>query len=397
MSVKSKLLKIIIPVLIVLAGGGVMAGLVSSRKAPKKEVKQDPGALVRVMEAKSNDRRFTVKENGTAQPARTVTLIPQVSGRVSEVSPSLVAGGFFRAGDLLFSIEDADYRLAVERAEAVKLRAEYELAKIESQAKVARAEWERLNGNSEKDPNPLVIYEPQLKDARGSLKSAEAALEQARLDLDRTRLFAPFDCIVRSENIERGAYVTPVTSAAVLSGTEEAEIIVPLPLEELRWIKVPNGVNAQEGADASVIMRLGGEEFRWDGALVRSLGEVDQQGRMMRVVVSVRDPYGLSAKKTSRVPLAFGTFVEVSINGRTADNIVTIPRGALRDGSTVWVADKEDKLLIKKVSVLRIEREEAFVTDGLSDGERVVITTIGGAADGMKLRPFSGDAGRAGL
>jgi multidrug resistance efflux pump len=103
-----------------------------------------------------------------------------------------VAGGFFRQGERLFSIEDTDYRLALERAEATRAKAEYELATIESQAEVARVEWERLYEDSGEEPNPLVLYEPQLKNARAALASAGSSVRQAEIDLERTRVRASF-------------------------------------------------------------------------------------------------------------------------------------------------------------------------------------------------------------
>ncbi|MFQ5736476.1 MAG: efflux RND transporter periplasmic adaptor subunit [Thermodesulfobacteriota bacterium] len=398
MSTRSSIIKIILPLVIILVGAGVMAALVKNRPAPKKKVRDDPGALVRVIEVKKADRRVAVKGTGTVQPARSVKVIPQVSGRVRSINPSLVAGGFFRDGEPMFGIDDADYRLAVERAAAAKIRAEYELTRMESQALVARAEWDRLDkeDNGGAEPNPLVLYEPQLKDVRGALRGASAALEQAKLDLERTTLRAPFNCVVLSESVDVGQYISPATAAATLAGTDEAEVIVPLPLDDMAWVEVPRSPGAT-GSRAVVAMDVAGARHTWEGTVIRSLGEVDPNGRMLRVVVSVQDPYGLSSKAPGRPPLAFGAFVEVRIDGKTAHGVVTIPRGALRDGSTVWTVDEENRLRIKEVEPLRVEHEEVLLAKGLEGGEKVIITTLSGAADGMKLRPFSDGKGREGL
>lgn len=396
MSLRSKLRKILVPIIIILVGAAVMAALVTSRKAPKKEARIDPGALARVIEVRPSVTGVIVKGTGTVQPAMSVTVIPQVSGRVEQSSPSLVGGGFFNIGDTLFEIEPADYELGVQRAEAALLKAEYELAKIESQAKVARAEWTRLNGNSTEAPNPLVVYEPQLKDAEGSLKSARAALAMARLNLERTRLAAPFNSIVHSENIDPGQYVTPATGAAVLSGTDVAEIIVPLPLDELGWITVPRSAG-ESGSPAVVTMDIGGQVHSWQGSIVRSLGEVDPNGRMIRVVVAVADPYGrIKSGAGKKTPLFFGAFVEVGFEGKKIEKIITIPRAALREGGAVWTVGADNRLVIKKVAVLRIERDSVLLKGGLTGGDRVVITTLAGAADGMRLRPFTDESERGG-
>jgi RND family efflux transporter MFP subunit len=294
-----------------------------------------------------------------------------------------VGGGFFLKGDLLFMIEAEDYRLAVERAEAAKAKAEYELARVESNARIAREEWERI-AEDKSEPNPLVVHEPQLKNARASLASASAALKQAQLHLERTKVYAPFNCRVRSEQIAEGQFVSAGRSVAVLSASDTAEIIVPLPLEELVWLDIPR-VGARRGSKATVNVSVGGRTFKWQGQVVRSLGEVDPKSHMARVVVAVDDPYGLD-RNSGRPELKVGTFVEVQLHGSTLKGIIAIPRYAFRENSTVWIIDEESRLRIIKVAPVRMKQNEVLIKEGLNEGDTVVITTLSGAADGMKLR-----------
>jgi len=86
--------------------------------------------------------------------------------------------------------------------------------------------------------------------------------------------------------------------------------------------------------------------------------------------------------------------VEVDFEGRRVEKLITIPRAALREGSTIWVAGPDDRLIIKDVEVLRVERESVLLKGGLLGGDRVVITTLAGAADGMRLRPFTDEKER---
>ncbi|MFQ5441168.1 MAG: efflux RND transporter periplasmic adaptor subunit [Thermodesulfobacteriota bacterium] len=386
MSIRTKTLKIALPFIIIIFAAGIMAGLMASRKPPEKTARKDPGALVRVIEVKKEDHRVRVRGTGTVQAARVVTLIPEVSGLVERVARGLVAGGFFKKGQLLCTIEKSDYRLDVERAEAARIRAEYQLTKIRSQAEVARRQWERINRDDKRQPNPLVLYVPQLKDAEASLKSTEAALEQAKLNLKRTELRAPFNCRVSSEELDAGQFVRAGTPVAVLTGTDEAEIDVPLSLDELQWLTIPRGPG-DGGAEALVTLKAGGKEYRWKGRIVRSLGEVDPKDRMTHVVVSVKDPYGLKVKDNKRPPLSIGAFVEVSMEGSLLTGVFSIPRRALRDGSVVWTVDGENRLRIKKVKVVRLRRDVVLLRDGFKDGDRVVLTTLSGVADGMLTRP----------
>jgi len=318
-------------------------------------------------------------------------VIPQVSGRVVEVAPQMVAGGFFRRGELLFRIDDADYRLAVDKARAQLAKAEYELAAMEGQARIAREEWDRLALADGRQPNPLVVYEPQLKNARAALLSAQASLSQAELDLERTALRAPFNALVRSETLDLGQYLRSGSSVAVLAGTDRAEIVVPLPLQELDWLALPRRGAADGGATATVRLAGGGENLAWSGRVVRTLGDVDPQGRMFRVVVAVDDPYSLASRREDRPELAIGSFVEVRLQGKSLDNVAVLPASALRDGDTVWIMN-DAHLKIRPVEVVRRTRDEVVIDGGLTAGEQVVLTALSGAAEGMKLRPAAAES-----
>ena len=386
MSVKSKLIKIGLPLLILVMGFAIMRIMIISRPEPRKEQRENPGALVEVLSATRGARQVVVHGTGTVQPRQEVSLIPQVNGRVTKIADRFVAGGFFRQGDVLFEIEDTDYRLAVDRARAALAKAEYELTAMQGQARIARQEWERLQLGDGEQPNPLVVYEPQLKNAHAALLSAQASLRQAQLDLQRTVLRAPFNAVIRSESVDLGQYVRSGTAVATLAGTDQAEIVVPLPLEELAWLQIPRAGQGSKATAATVQLSAGGETFAWSGKIIRQLGDVDPQGRMARVVVAVADPYGLWQGTGERPVLSMGIFVQVLLHGKELKDVAVIPANALRDGSTVWIMN-DGHLTFRPVEVVRRTRDEVVVGQGLASGDRVVLTNLAGAAEGMKLRP----------
>jgi len=378
--------KILIPLAVIAAGIVLMQLMILARRAPHKIAQEYQGPLVEVLEARRVRLRVDVLGTGTVRPRREAQIAPQVEGRIVKVAGNFIVGGYFRKGEILFEIERVDYELALEQRKADVARAEYDLATVESQARVARLEWENLSNHGGAEPNPLVLFEPQLKRARAALASARAALEKARLNLERTIVHAPFDCRVRSETIDPGQFVRAGTPAGVVSGTGTAEIVVPLKLEDFRWINVPRPGTKDQGSQATVSITVDGEKQSWQGSVVRDLGEVDPRGRMARVVVAVEDPYGM---KTGRqdMSLAMGMFVEVLIHGRTLPDVFLLPSASLRENSTVWVVDEENMLRIRPVEVVRRQQEEVIISDGLDEGERVVLTYLSGAAEGMKLRP----------
>ncbi len=391
MSAREKLMKIVLPVLILLCGTGLMIFLIAVRPEPKREPAKDLGALVNTVTVQKADRHIIVSATGTVQPSQEVTVIPQVSGVITYISPSMVAGGFAQKGDLLIEIEDTDYRIALEQAKATRAKSEYDLAITESQARVARSEWERLNRETEEQPNPLVVYEPQLKNARAARASAQAAVEQAELNLLRTGIRAPFNCRIRSETVDLGQYVNSGMSIAVIAGTDAAEIVLPLPPDDLGWIRVPGWNTTGQGSSATILQRRADRDHTWHGHVIRSLGEVDTRSRMMKVVVSVQDPYNRLAKETERAVLSAGAFVETEIKGSRLSEVFPLPRAAVRDNGTVWIMDDENMLRIRPVTIVRSERDIVLVSEGLTHGDRVVITSLAGAVDGMKLRTETGE------
>lgn len=387
MSAREKWLKIVLPVVLILAGLAGMQLMVFTRTPPVKEDTGNPGALVEVLAVNKEKVRVVVRGTGTVGPRQEASITPQVGGKITYLAPGFVAGGLFDKGELLFRIEDADYRLAIDRAKATLAKAEFDLALVEGQARVARLEWDRLDLGEKSEPNPLVLYEPQLKNARANVESARAVLAQAELDLARTSVHAPFACLIRSEEIDLGQFVTGGKSVATVAGTGAAEIVVPLPPEELQWIAIPRKGRNGSGSPGIVTLTVGDRVLSWKGRVVRSMGEVDPRGRMARIVVAVTDPYNLDTERgRERNNLEFGMFVDVEITGREMAGVFTVPRSALRDGDTLWIMDGERILRIRPVNIVRRQQEKVIVRDGLEEGDRVVLTNLPGAAEGMRLR-----------
>ena len=190
-----------------------------------------------------------------------------------------------------------------------------------------------------------------------------------------------------------GQYVRAGIAVGTLLGTDTAEIVVPLPVAALPWIDLPR--SGGRGAAAKVHFAAGDRSYVWPGRLVRSLGEVDPLGRMARLVVAVADPYLMRRQPDDDRPaLAVGSFVDLELQGKLLPAVSVIPRRALRDGDTVWLVDQDSLLQIRPVQVLRRERESVVIGDGLQDGDRVIVTALAGAADGLKVRVRGEEAGK---
>lgn len=383
-----KMKRALLPFLVIVIALVLTFVLVKSRKTPKPHEAPHLGPLVEVGILTKANRQILVSGTGSAQSRYEVSITPQIKGRVSELSPQMVAGGTFQKDELLFAIEDVDYQLAIAHAQATLAQAELELLRNENLADLARKEWHSLNSESDLEPNPLVVYEPQLKSARALRDAAQANVKQAELNLQRTRVFAPFDCYVRSEQLEIGQFLNAGAPVATVAGIDQIEIVVPLPLEEIVWLQVPRKGTKQRGSLAKVELQSGGRTFHWQGEITRSLGEIDPRNRMARVVVTVNDPFTEDTEKANLLnDLLPGMFVNVQILGEELSDIISVPRGAMHDNDTIWVIDDENRLHIREVDILRRERDEVLIRSGLDANEKIVLTNLSGAAEGMLLRP----------
>jgi RND family efflux transporter MFP subunit len=249
-----------------------------------------------------------------------------------------------------------------------------------AEAEVARQEWDALNPDTP-PPSGLVVREPQVRQAEAELAAAEADLQVARLNLERTAIAMPFDGVVVSESVDVGQYIVPGQPVARVYGTDAVEIRLPLEKRELAWFEVPSGAS-REGPRAEVETSYGGQTHTWTGRVTRMEAEVDPNSRMVSVVVEVRDPFDRSGE---RPPLLPGSFVDVKIFGRTVENLIPIPRYAIHEGGQVWIFEN-GVLRIREVTVARSDREHAFVSSGLDHGEKIVVSSLDAVTDGMKVR-----------
>jgi RND family efflux transporter MFP subunit len=344
---------------------------------------------VRTTTIRLDSQPMIVEGEGTVRPLREIQLVPQVSGKIVYISPSLVDGGQFNKDDPLLRIDPVDYELAVTLAQAKVKNSESVLEIAAEEAAAAREEWRLLNqgGEDSSPPPPLVAKEPQLAAARAQLAADQADLRKALLNLERTEIRAPFNGRVSSENVDIGQYVRTTETLATLFSTEAAEIIVPIEDNSLYWFHVPGFTpGEQPGAPVTVQARFAGREVAWQGRVVRAEGQLDERTRLVNVVVRVEEPYA------AKPPLVTGLFVKVEIRGRTLENSAALPRPALRENDLVWVVDADGRLRFREVAVARLTADQVIVSDGLAAGEQVVTSGLRAVTDGMQVRPVSEDA-----
>lgn len=379
-----KLLKISGPVLVLLVSIGIVQVLNASKPAPEKKENSQRIVSLYVDEVKQDMVTISVQTQGEVRAKTEIELIPQVSGRIIAISESFAEGAEFQPGSLLLKIDDTDYKLAATRARAhvasAKVQVEQELAN----AQIKQSHW--LDKSAKGEPTPFALNELQVDEARANLRSAEADLEEALLNVKRTEISVPFRGHVRNRHVGIGQYVSAGTPLGTVFSTDKVEIRLPLTDSQLAELNLPMGFTA-DAFNAPLVRfsaNVGNRERSWDGRIVRTSASVDPQTRLIYAIAEVEDPYGLGAD--TGVPLAVGTFVMADIAGVNSQSALVLPRLALRNANKVYVINDENRLEIRTVEVLSTSEDQVLITRGVKPGEKVVTSTIPAAVDGMEVR-----------
>ncbi len=376
---------------------GIGATLFLVKTRPRLERKEAPVTtlLVRVLAAEPRALTLTVRSQGTVRPSTEASLVAEVPGRVVWVSPAFAAGGFFSAGQALVRLDPRDFELAVVRAQAEEKRSNVRLIQAKAEAELARQEWQELGDGRE--ANPLTLREPQVAEAEAILLAAEAARQEAELNLERATLRAPYRGRVRSKQADVGQYLAPGQPIGVVYAVDFAEVRLPVPDDQLAFLRLPGEGRAEEVSQPfpAVVLsaEFAGATHRWQGEIVRTEGEIDPRSRMVHLVARVKDPYG-GGEESGRPPMVVGLFVEAEIQGQERQDVVSLPRSALRGGEDrVLVLDTESRLRFRAVEVLRRAGDEVLISGGLEAGEQVCISPLEAPVDGMAVRTISPAAG----
>ncbi len=391
------MLKKLLPTVIIVAAIVIAAMLRMLRPEAEQNEPQQLAVVVDAVTVTVKDAAITVASQGTVEPRTRTNLVSEVSGQVVSVSPAFVAGGFFRKGDILLQLDDLDYRAAVSRAEANVAAARSQLELERGQGDVAQREWDRMSEAEHKRirAKDLYLRKPQLAEAMARLESAEADLEQATTDLAKTAIIAPYDGLVSAKNTDVGQYVTTGSSIAETFAVDYAEVRLPIPEGKIAYLDLPAATRNFSSADAlanapevDLVSRIGNREHHWKGKLTRTESVLDTRTRVLFSVVQVEDPYNLYSDNSDwqREPLRIGTYINASIKGRTLKNVVVLPRYTLQANSVIWTADTEGRLRPKTVEVLTINGDDVYISAGLENGDRVILTRLENPLNGALVQ-----------
>lgn len=382
---KSRIVLICLGIVLVTAGM-VFFIFVSEPTVQAENATKEMAMLVEVTEAEKGDFRPVISGTGTVLPFEDVILSAQVGGRVTKRASGFVPGGFVREGEVLLRIDPSDYHNDLELAKSELLQARTDLDVEMGRQEVARKDL-ALVQDLELSPEErsLVLRQPQLNAVKARIAAAQAAVDQAELDLSRTAVSAPFDAHVLSQRVTTGSQVAPGDDLGRLVGTEYYWVSLDVPVNRLKWLDFP-GSESETGSEVIIMNTSAWSErnFR-TGYLAQQVGALDPTTRLATVLVKVPDPLALQPENNGKPRLIIDAFVEAMIHADTLSNVIRIDRELLRNDDTVWVME-DQKLSVREVRVLLTDPEYAYIGDGLEEGDRIVVTNLSTVVEGTPLR-----------
>jgi membrane fusion protein, multidrug efflux system len=370
--------------ILLLSGAITFILFMTEPQAEREGASKKTAMLVEVTEATSGDFYPTVVATGSVQAAKDITLSPQVGGQVISISENFIPGSFVKKGDVLLRIDPADYRntlqLRKRDLELAKTNLSIELGRQE----VAQKDFELVGEEMSAENRALVLREPQLESEKANVKAAEAAVDQAQLNLQRTTIRAPFDAHIISRNTNVGAQLAPGAEIGRLVGMDEYWVVANVPMGKVNWLTFADK-NSKEASTVRIFSNNWSEGQYRTGKLFRLVGALDAQTRLARVLISVEDPLVRKADTDTLPPLMIGAFVEAHIQARELEDVMRISRDHLRQGGTVWVMEN-NKLKIRNVEIIFQDADYAYIRKGLVKNDRVIVTDLSTVVEGSDLR-----------
>lgn len=355
----------------IIAGAVAIAvGLSQIKTEPPKKENENLDLLVTVLPLEITAERFRITSQGTVRPRTQTVVSAEVSGSIMDISPKFIAGGVFQKNESLMRIDPTNYKVAVDKAEALVKQRQIEFdgaEKLRSQGYRAETEY---------------------ASAATALASAQAELVGARRNLERTYIRLPYEGMVRSKDADIGQFVNPGTALGVVFATDYAEVRLPLTDKDLAFVDMPDakdvtGIGNANGPAVRLTAVQKGKPVEWNAQIVRSEGVVDERSRVTYAVAQVEDPYRLHGDGT---PLPIGTFVSAHISAPDVLDVIRIPRTALRGADQVLIVSDDNTIEIRTVDVLRADAQYAYVSGGVVAGERITTTAIEAPTNGMSVR-----------
>jgi len=345
---------------------------------PKDEKKDDRKLIptVETIQIDAIDYVIPIKSEGMVLAKTNITVSAEITGKIVFVSSKFTNGGAFDKGDVLLKIDPIDYQLAITRAKANVASQQANLDLQQAKSDLAKKDWKKYGKKGQ--PDALNLNLPQVASAKAAVSGANADLKLARRNLDKSIISAPFSGVILAKNVDLGQFVSMGTPLASIASTQVAEVRISLSDVQLHDSGL-NGFNATTHINVTITSQEA-SGVQWQGKISAIEAQRDMKTLFNYAIVEIDKPF-----TQQKVPLRFNTFVEVNLSGNTLNSVYPIERGYVSLDNKVKVLSKQSTLELKKVEVIYSDKDNFYISKGISTSDNIITTGLANVHSGDKL------------
>ena len=358
--------KLLIPVAIIILTVLIIKTILDNPpKVDKKDEAKNSKIAVETMELKSQIFQPMIESYGLVEAYIRTDIISQVSGKVVHLNKNFQNGASFKKGELLVMIEDLDYKANVKIAQAKHILAKQELLEEQALSNQAKEEWENLNTSL--TVNNLVLRVPQLNFAKANLLASEAELEKAKLELQRTKIYAPYNGRIMKKNIEITEVISTNAVLASIYASKNIQIRLPIKNKDLNLLDL----NAK--SKVNFYSSLSSDVYK--GKILRSEGSIDLDSGQLYLI----------AKINSHKNIKIGEYLKAKIDGKSLKKSLVIPNRAIYQGSYLYI-EKDGFITRRDIKLLYKGTHNSLISQGVQEKENIVLTNLGVINSGASVK-----------
>ncbi len=340
-----------------------------------------PDVIVKILTPQ--DFQVQISSNGTTTPLTQTILTAEVGGEVIYRSKKFSEGSSVIESEILAKIDDTDLQLQYKNALLQLANAEVQYSLQLAEAEVAKEAWGKMGDGVASD---LTLKKPQLKQAEALLEVAKAQVSSSKKKLNKTEIVAPYAGRIQNVNIDLGTTIIPGQPVGAMYTSSEIEITLAVKDNDLQFLSIPmdgRKLDPSEQAIVKIKSFYKGRNQTWIGRLERVDGVIDPVTRMINLIAVFKNDF----IETDKPNLPIGLFVEAQIDGIKLKDVFSIPFNAISENNEVYIVNNDNKLESKKLSILKKYSDFVIVKDGIKAGERIVVSKLSTASNGIKVNP----------
>ena len=371
--------KFILPIIVLFVGNAIAVLMLFSGPEAKKHEKKRHIPLVEIQQLEKKAYTIRVRSSGKVQASTQTKLVAEVAGSIVKVSPKFEDGGYFKKGDILLQIDDSDFLNAVTVSQSELEQAKLKLKEEQARAKLAKKDWSLLD--TKKKPSDLAARKPHIATAESAVKAAQAKLDQAKKNLERTYIRAPYAGQVLNRSVDVGQYVSPGTVLGEVYAKDVLEVHLPVSLRQYKQLALDESPS-KKPAKVEFYMVQGKKKSEWSGHVIRSSAALDSDTNQLSIIARLNDNDAQNIK--------IGQFVRAKLYGQIYRDVYVVPRSSVRQNKEILIVknlkDEEAEVSVNPIEVILSEGDKSIIKGNIAEGSRLIITPMPLAKSGLKVR-----------